>query len=588
MQNKGYSTDWFDKLKSSNNIVNVISGYLTLNRKGGTYWACCPFHHEKTPSFAVNEAGQFYHCFGCGESGDVIKFISKMEGTSYFEAAKILAERCGMEIPMFNADDDYFKKRKHLELLQNICRDSAIFYNKVLNSPQGKKAMEYLKGRGVLQSTITKLGLGYSPNWKELVDYLKNKGYKTDDIVESGVCKQGEDGRIFDEMGFRVVFPVIDHAGKVVGFSGRSMDKNAMAKYKNTRATPLFNKSSNIYCINFLKKARLEKNYAILVEGQMDVVTLHQAGFNNAIATMGTAFNKNHVQTLSRFVDSVIVCFDGDNAGKKATVKSLEPLLDEGFEIKVLSLPEGLDPDEYIKKYGAEGYQKLIDNSLPVYEFEIRHEAEKLDLTNRDNISKFIDNCLIIIQKMKKESEKQVYLSLVANLSGVPRETITRQLNLLKNTGQVETKSQAEEPMQVAQTKNYKAEQFILASVLHKKPYATGVESGDFVNNNFKSFYEYLKNNNFPMVSSVFDSYDVDQNPDIKSLIDYDFSKISNPEKEFAGCLNTLELDRLIAKQNQINAQIQNCTNEEVKLALIKRAGELSKQINEKREKNFF
>ena len=230
----------------------------------------------------------------------------------------------------------------------------------------------------------------------------------------------------------------------------------------------------------------------------------------------------------------------------------------------------------------------MIDNSLPVYEFEIRHEAEKLDLTNRDNISKFIDNCLIIIQKMKKESEKQVYLSLVANLSGVPRETITRQLNLLKNTGQVETKSQAEEPMQVAQTKNYKAEQFILASVLHKKPYATGVESEDFVNNNFKSFYEYLKNNNFPMVSSVFDSYDVDQNPDIKSLIDYDFSKISNPEKEFAGCLNTLELDRLIAKQNQINAQIQNCTNEEVKLALIKRAGELSKQINEKREKNFF
>ncbi|MBO7508205.1 MAG: toprim domain-containing protein, partial [Clostridia bacterium] len=408
-------------------------------------------------------------------------------------------------------------------------------------------------------------------------------GISVEDIVESGVCGE-KDGRLFDEMGERVVFPVIDHSGKVVGFSGRAMYDGARAKYKNTRQTPLFNKSSNIYCINFLKKARLEKNYAILVEGQMDVVALHQAGFPNAIATMGTAFNKNHVMTLSRFVDSVIVCFDGDGAGQKATIKSLEPLLDEGFEIKVVELPEKLDPDEYIKKYGADAYQNLLDNSLPVYEFEIKYEANKLDLTNRDNVSKFIDNSLKIVQTMKKESEKQVYIDLISKISKVPRETIQRQLLSMKI---VKTAEKIEQPkenqVQVVQSKNYKAEQFVLASVLHKKPYVHGVEIADFVNNSFIEIYQYLQKNDFPIISKLYDDFDVDSNVDLQQLISFNFENITNLSNEFDACLNMLKLDKLIAEQNQINAQIQNCTNEEVKFALIKKAGELSKEINEKK-----
>ena len=582
MQEKANYTEWIDKLKSNNNIVHVISSYLSLTRRGGTYWACCPFHHEKTPSFAVNEPGQFYHCFGCGESGDVIKFVSKMEGGSYWEGARILAERCGMELPKQNFDDEYIKKKKHRELLMQICREAAVFYHNNLMSPQGKKALEYLTMRGVTSSTITRLGLGYSTNWTSLAFELKKKGFSKEDILESGVCGD-RDGKLFDEMGMRVIFPVIDHSGKVVGFSGRSMEKDARAKYKNTRQTPIFNKSSNIYCINFLRKARLEKNYAILVEGQMDVVALHQAGFENAIATMGTAFNQNHVSTLSRFVDSVIVCFDGDGAGQKATVKSLEPLLSEGFEIKVMELPEKLDPDEYIKKYGAESYQNLIDNSLPVYEFEIKYEAKKLDLSNRDNVSKFIDNSLKIVQTMKRESEKQVYVDLIANISKVPRETIARQLNSMRGKQKEIAKPQTEIETQVVETKNYKAELFVLASVLHKKPYVHGVEIDDFVNNDFKMIYEYLQKNDFPIVSKLYDNFDVDGNENIKKLINFDFDSVSNLSKEFDACLNTLELDRLISKQNQINAQIQTCTNEEVKFALIKRAGELSKEINEKK-----
>lgn len=581
MANNGFSEDWLDKLKNSVNIVNVVSRYLTLTRKGNTYWACCPFHHEKTPSFAVNEQGQFYHCFGCGVGGDALRFVKNIEGVEFVDAVKILADVAGVDVPEFAGEEEYIKKRKHRELLQEICRQTAIYYNNQLKGKYGAKGMQYLNSRGVTAQTITKLGLGYSPNWQGLPKYLYSKGFYDNDIIEAGVCGKNDKG-LYDELAMRVIFPVIDHTGKVVGFSGRALEKTALAKYKNTRATPLFNKSSNIYCINFLRKARLEKNYAILVEGQMDVVSLQQAGFQNAIATMGTAFNKNHIQTLSRFVDSVVVCFDGDMAGRNATAKSLEPLLEEGFDIKVVELPDGMDPDEYIKKYGSEAYQNLIDTATPVYEYEIKNQSRNLNLKDRDNISKFIDRCIKILVDIKKESEKQVYIDLVAKISGVPRETILRQLLSTKPSKNNEKTSQNLH-VNIIKSKNFKAEQFVLASVLHKKPYAKGVEKDDFVNNDFKNVFKFLEENNFPIASKLYDNFDVDQNPDISSLINFDFSKISNAELEFEGCLNILKLDKLIAKQNQINAQIANCTNEEVKLALLKKAGEISKEINEKK-----
>ena len=582
MQNKGFSSDWLDKLKNNVNIVTVISRYLTLNRRGNSYWACCPFHHEKTPSFSVNEQGQFYHCFGCGVGGDALRFIQNIEGVEFHDAVKILADIAGIEVPEFEGEKEYIEKKKHRELLQEICRQTAIFYNKELTGKYGGQGRDYLESRGVEKSTITKLGLGYSSNWTSLPKYLLSHKFNENDIIEAGVCGKNANG-LYDELAKRVIFPVIDHTGKVVGFSGRALNKDALAKYKNTRATPLFNKSSNIYCINFLRKARLTKNYAILVEGQMDVVALQQAGFSNAIATMGTAFNKNHIQTLSRFVDSVIVCFDGDAAGQKAAAKSLEPLLTEGFDIKVLELPDGMDPDEYIKKYGADAYQNLIDNATPVYEYEIKSEAKKLDLSDRDNISKFVDNCIKILVGIKKESEKQVYVDLVAKISGVPRETILRQLLTTKVSVKDDNNSQKVHQVQVAKSKNYLAEQFVLASIIHKKPYVAGVENDDFVNNNFRDVYAYLEKNNFPIASKLFDAFDIDENEDIKNVVNFDFSKVVNCEKEFEGCLNILKLDKLIAKQNQINSQIQNCTNDEVKLALLKRANEISKEINEKK-----
>ena len=581
-RNGGFSSEWLDKLRYNSDIVTTISKYVSLNRKGGTYWACCPFHHEKTPSFAVNQQGQFFHCFGCGVGGDVIKFVEMIEGVDFVDAVKILSKNAGMEMPTFQQDEQYVKKQKHLAVLQEICRQSAIYYNKILNSPRGKKGYEYLSGRGVTQSTITKLGLGYSDNWQGLVNFLSQKHFSQSDMLEAGVCGQ-KDGRLFDEMAMRVVFPVIDHRGRVVGFSGRALGTDYFAKYKNTKATPLFNKSSNIYCVNFLRKERLKKNYAILVEGQMDVVTLQQAGFGNAIATMGTAFNKNHIETLKRYVDSVVVCFDGDSAGQKATSRSLEPLLQEGFGIKILLLPENLDPDEYIKKYGGEAYQKLIDNALPVYDFEIKHQATIFDLNDREQIPKFIDSCLQIIAGMKKESEKQVYAKMVADMCHVPAETILRQLATTKIQNVGQAVENAQHIVNVVETKNYSAEQFVLASILHKKSFAKHIEVEDFVNNNFKKVYEYLQKNSFPTVAKLYDYFDVDNDLDVKNLIFYDFSKVARPEEEYTACVGKMQLERLIREQDQISAQIVNCTNDDIKNSLLKKAGELSKKIIEKK-----
>ena len=505
-----------------------------------------------------------------------------IEGVSFFFFFNILAKNVGMELPKLELDEQYIKAQKQRELLKAICKETAIYYNKILNSPKGKKGIEYLKGRGVTQSTITRLGLGYSDSWQGLVNYLKGKHFYNKDLIEAGVCGE-KDGRLFDEMAMRVVFPVIDHRGDVVGFSGRALEKTAFAKYKNTKATPLFNKSSNIYCINFLRKERLNKNYAILVEGQMDVVALQQAGFGNAIATMGTAFNKNHIDTLKRFVDSVVVCFDGDSAGQNATVKSLAPLLQEGFGVKVMSLPEKLDPDEYIKKYGAESFQNLIDNALPVYDFQIKHLSTQFDLNDREQVPKFIDSALQIVAEMQKESEKQVYSKMVAEISNVPVETILRQLANTK----IQQKSVEEKPKEhkvnVVQTKNYAAELFVLASILHKKNYITNVEIDDFVNNNLKSIYQYLLDNNYPVVSKLYSDFDVEENLDVKNLINFDFSKIARPEQEFVDCHLKMQIEKLKREQEQINAQIINCTDDGVKYSLLQRASDISKEIIEKK-----
>ena len=586
MQSNDNFLEWKDKLKAKCSIVSVISKYLVLNRKGKTYWACCPFHHEKTPSFAVNEIGQYYHCFGCGVGGDVITFVQKMEGVDYMDAVKILAKDVNMELPKYELEDESITKaKKQRDKLIEICTETAKFYFKKLNESVGYKARNYLEKRKVERDTIVKMGLGYSPDYNSLPNYLKSKGYSLEDMILSGVVTFNEETKkVYDSMAKRLVFPIFNSNSKVCGFSGRALEDGAYAKYKNTTATPIFNKSTIMYGLNLLRKARVEnKNYALLVEGQMDVISCHQAGFTNAIATLGTAFNENHVKTLMRFVDSVIVCFDGDNAGRNAAVKCLEPLMKGNFEIKVVSIKDDKckDPDEFIKLRGNDEFQKLIDNAQNVWEFEINQLASNYNLSDKIALNKFISKALEIVDRIPGFAQKEIYMRQISNIAHINLDVLEREYGAKQRLKKENQDSEQVETGDIQEKEGQniiKAETFILASLLHNKEYANREKQYFFSKKEYNDFYNYLKENDYPIISKIYDKFDVESTDWLKQLIYFNFDKISKPYEQFKGCCKLIYQSDLLNKQAQLTKKLGQVSGEE-KLQVLKQIQDISKQI---------
>lgn len=558
MQEKGYRQDFIDKLKNACNIVTVVSKYVPLSRKGKTYWGCCPFHHEKTASFAVNEFEGYYHCFGCGVGGDVIKFVQSIEGIDFMQAVRNLAESVNMEVPEFAGDDNILARKKERDRLIYICTETAKYYHNELKKPTGQVARDYLVKRQITNETVTKLGLGYSPNWQGVIQYLKSLHISQEEMLKAGIVSE-KNGRIYDAMAERLVFPIFNHIGKVVGFSGRALNNDAFAKYKNTTETDIFKKSSLLFGLNNLRKARVEnKNYAILVEGQIDVVSLYQAGFPNAIATLGTAFNENHIATISRFVDSIYICFDGDGAGRKATIRSVELLKDTNFDVKVVSLPEKLDPDEYIKKYGADSFENELKNAITVKEFQIEVLSEKFDLTDKNNIPKFVESGLNLIASFKNVADRDIYLKKIAQIAKINEEILRRELNkklVAIRNNQTQVAKPKISALKAEENSLLSAETYVLACRLYKKEYATNIKSELFENAFYKEFNQYLIDNN-PIVSKVLDDYDMENNDYLKQIINYDFGTIKQEEQEYKGCLRKLEIRQLMKKQTELQNKL--------------------------------
>lgn len=568
MQDKGYSQNFLSKLKSGCNIVSVVSRYVPLQRKGRTYWGCCPFHHEKTPSFAVNEYEGYYHCFGCGVGGDVISFVQNIEGIDFMQTIKNLAESINMEVPEFTGDENIIKRKKEKDRLIFITTESAKFYHAELNKPVGQVARNYLDKRQITHETVTKLGIGYSPDWQSLITYLKSQNISEQEMLKAGVANE-KNGRIYDSMAGRLVFPIFNHVGKVVGFSGRALDNDALAKYKNTQATDIFNKSTLLFGLNNLRKARVEnKNYAILVEGQIDVVSLYQAGYPNAIATLGTAFNENHIETISRFVDSIYICFDGDGAGKKATEKSVELLKNTTFDVKVVNLPDKLDPDEFIKANGKEAFEKQLEKAITIKEFQINTLAEKYNLSDKNNVPKFVEASLNLLSTFNNVTDRDTYLKTIAKKANMNEEILRRSLNKLLLSNKTSTTQKKAVPIANAQeNKLLLAEQFVLACRLYKKPFAQNISSNLFENNFYSQFNQYLIDNN-PKVADVLDDYDIESNEQLKQIINYNFDKIKNEELQYNGCLKQLELRVLQKKQSELQIKLQTATAGE-KMAIL-------------------
>ena len=404
---EGFS-EFLSLVKDKNDIVDVIGAYIKLERRGYNHWACCPFHHEKTPSFTINAVDKYYHCFGCGASGDVITFLKEYENVDFMQAVRILADRAGLEIPAFDERDskELALKKQKKDRLHALMKDAARFYLNNLYSGSAKEHLAYLQKRGIAPSTMKKFGLGASLDFNSLPAYLRANGYTAEECLESGACAKSEDGRIYDAMGGRLIVPIIDSIGDVIAFGGRILKKSDRAKYKNTRDTEIFDKSKNLFNINLIKKEKRAGAipHIILVEGYMDVISLYQAGFHSVGASMGTSLTKDQARLIKRYTDNVLISYDGDSAGQNANLRGLDILKREGLKVRVVPLPDGLDPDDVIQKRGAEGYQQCLDKAMPLIDFRILCLRRKYDVQKTDERLDFIKNALAVVKEAESEA----------------------------------------------------------------------------------------------------------------------------------------------------------------------------------------
>lgn len=423
-----YSSELIRQISEANDIVDIVSKYVPLKQKGRIYSACCPFHSEKTPSFTVNREKQLYHCFGCGAGGDLYKFLMEKENISFVDAVKMLAEKAGIELPSEDNYNSKFEKEqseKRNELYEIHKLAAKFFFNNIRNN---RKALLYLKDRGIDSKTIKKFGLGYAPDsWTALYDFLKRKGYKDERLLESGLVLKGKNNKPYDRFRNRVIIPIFNTMGKVIAFGARKMsDEDNGPKYLNSPETPIFNKGEQLFNLNHAK-GELRNNPLIIVEGYMDVIALEKFGFRNSAAALGTAFTPKHSKLISRYTKDIILCFDGDSAGEKATFKAIDILNNSDLNIRVLRLPVEHDPDSFIREKGTEAFQNEIEKSIPVIDFKLKILERDNDFTTSQGILNYIEESCKVLKDLS-EVQQEFYINIVSGKTGINSEAIKHQI----------------------------------------------------------------------------------------------------------------------------------------------------------------
>lgn len=423
-----FSEDYLQELIDKNDIVDYISKSVRLKRAGSTYKGLCPFHKEKTPSFSVSPDKQLFYCFGCGKGGTVINYVMQQENLDFVEAVKLLAEKCGMELPQ----DDYRTNENNLKKRQNIYKINSIagrfFYDRLFE-PTGAAARDYIEKRQMIQSTVNRFGLGYAPDGNVLLKYLRDQGFTDDEIIESGVVGKSENGDIYDRFRNRLMFPIIDIRKNIIGFGGRVLD-DSKPKYLNSPETIAFNKSYNLFGLNIAKNTN--EDFLLLVEGYMDVIQLHQHGINMAIATLGTALTPEQARIIKRYKNEVVIAYDSDEAGQKATQRAIELLNEEGLRVRVLTMAGSKDPDEYIKANGVGAFRKLITDSQEQIEYKIEKLKSKFNLTDIAQKSEYVTLAAKEFITIKSPVEQELYVKKISAETGVSSESIFAEMARLR------------------------------------------------------------------------------------------------------------------------------------------------------------
>ena len=421
-----FAPSFIDELIARNPIEEVVGQYVSLKRSGSNLFGLCPFHGEKTASFSVAPDKGIYYCFGCHKGGGAVNFMMEVEGLSYPDAVRALAKRVGMEVP---EDEQYQSRYRQQERLWALHKEAARFFHGQLYAPAGKAALEYALGRGMSKAILTTFGVGYAPDsWDSMVKAMKAKGYTEQELKDSGlVTVSQKNGNIFDRFRDRLMFPTIDVRGNVIGFGGRIIknDPNA-AKYLNSPETMIFNKRKNLFGLNLAKKTK--QNCLILVEGNIDVVALHQYGFDNAVASLGTSLTEEHAALLSRYTEQVILTYDGDEAGQRAAQRAIPMLEKAGLQVKVLQMKDAKDPDEFLKKYGADKFKLLLEDSSNRVEYQLNAIAKKYDLKVDDERIKFIHEAAELISTLGSAVRREVYGHRIADAGKISYEAMKAEL----------------------------------------------------------------------------------------------------------------------------------------------------------------
>lgn len=586
----GFTPEFLEELKYKCDIVEVISQYVPLQKKGGRYFGCCPFHNEKTPSFCVNNG--WYHCFGCGASGDVVKFVMEMESVSFYDAVKILADKVGLQLPEVKLDPQYAQKKEHGDVLKQLMRDAARYYrNNLLDEKKGNDAREYLHNRGLDDEIAKRYGLGLSLDNESMVGYMRRKGYSLKDLEECGLV--GNAQRPYDAFANRIIVPIMDSMSNVIAFGGRIYHgEKDVAKYKNSTNTTLFDKGRTIYGINFIKRDKKMNGVAykelILVEGYMDVISLGASGIKNAVACMGTALTDGQARELSRMTENLYVCYDGDGAGKKATIRNVDILAKFVQNVRVISLDEGKDPDETVREGGAEAFLKKQKEALPVIEYKLKLCADANDLGSVNGRAKYVQSALEVLKTIDNRAEREVYMDVVSKMSGVSVATLTDEAGMIRPVKIEQPKENDEEKI----AKNLRASRFVLNRIVKGEKYVdlSKIKTEWLENDLHRQVFEWAKTmpEHTDMVKTMFSVFGYD-NEEISNILNINMKFADNIREAdyFNDCVLMLANEFVSKRLEQVKNGYNELSDPEAKRASIAEISRLqkilkSKDINDK------
>ncbi len=566
-----YTDELKEEIRSANDIVDVVSQYVTLKRSGRNFFGLCPFHKEKSPSFSVSADRQYFHCFGCHKGGDVFTFVSEIERVSFKEALELLAERARIELPV--SQNTEFNKTQYLkDRMYKINAEATIFYHERLYQPLAKIAQDYVKERKLDNKTLKAFKIGYSGEYNELYKHLKAQGFKDEEILATGLVNKTEKGDFLDRFRKRLMFPIMEVNGRVIAFGGRKLENNdKMAKYINSNENLVYSKKKHLFALNLAKQS--DSKRIILVEGYMDAISLYQRGFDNVVASLGTALTEEQGRLLRRYSEQIILSYDSDSAGQEAIMRALGILEGQGCDARVLQMEGAKDPDEYVIKYGSGRFNLLIEKAISLVEFRIKMLKNKYNLENANDKIRFLKEITTVLSSVENKIEREIYIDKVANQYNISKEAIYAEVNKVAYKDVNEKvlvksiiKEQKNEEINPATIKRENMLIYLLINHFREsyEPIVTNIMLEDFrLDTNKRIFEKILESTaeeSEKILQTIANIEDTEIQSHVSEILVTDY-EINSVEKCIEDVINIYNKDRLSNKKNEIIKALENSSS---------------------------